>query len=105
MRKVLCIAKIKDKMGELAKNPLIFLLTSALIGILSGVINGFLGSGGGILLIFGMGALLPHQKTKDRFATAVISILPMSAVSAYIYCREGNISLFPYSHYFSAALF
>ncbi len=75
-------------------NPMMnFLLI--LSGISAGILNGFIGSGGGIILIFAMTAFafLPHNvdAVKTRFATAVASILPMSAVSIYFYIKKGAV--------------
>ncbi len=65
-------------------------------GVLAGFLNGFVGSGGGIILIYAMCvfARIPHSPdlTKTYFATAVASILPMSFVSAYFYIRGGAVS-------------
>ncbi len=75
-------------------NPMMnfFLILS---GISAGILNGFIGSGGGIILIFAMTAFafLPHNvdAVKTRFATAVASILPMSAVSIYFYIKKGAV--------------
>ncbi len=67
-------------------------------GVAAGFLNGFVGSGGGIILIFAMTALvaLPHggDTVKARFATAVAAILPMSAVSVYFYVKNGAVSFF-----------
>ena len=69
-------------------------------GICAGIVNGFLGSGGGIILIFVMTALsvriFPENKsggeqTKTLFATAVASILPMSVVSVIFYLTRGSL--------------
>lgn len=70
-------------------------------GILAGVINGFLGSGGGIILIFIMTFLAEksffplglRNDPKSFFATAVASILPMSVISAVFYFLRGDLSL------------
>ncbi len=67
-----------------------------LCGIAAGIINGFLGSGGGIVLIFAMSALVAMPEdtaAKSRFATAVASILPMSAISVYFYARSGALDI------------
>ncbi len=70
----------------------LFLL--AMTGALAGFLNGFLGSGGGIILIFAMTWLCPKTETKERFATAVTAILPLSAFSTFIYLKNGIFSLY-----------
>ena len=69
-------------------------------GLAAGFINGLLGAGGGILLVFLLGALLPSSDTeahvpdkRDIFANALASMLPVTAVSVISYAARGNIHL------------
>jgi len=62
-----------------------------IIGALSGAINGFLGTGGGIAVIFALNLLFPKLDARDRFASAIAVILPMSTVSAVMYSAGGNL--------------
>lgn len=82
----------------------LYYILLALGGICAGMINGFLGSGGGIILIFVMtvfaSRIFPenkqngnNEKTKSLFATAVASILPMSAVSVIFYLTRGSFDI------------
>ena len=96
---------IKNKIRTACESKGVFAAVTLFSGILAGLLNGFLGSGGGIILIFIMGVLLPKRDTRDIFATAVLSILPMSAVSAYFYYQGGGISITEYSPYYASALF
>ena len=50
----------------------------------AGIVNGLLGSGGGILLL---PVLRRHAKTKDAFASALFCILPLSALSCFLYAK------------------
>ena len=65
-------------------------LLFSLDGVLSGVDNGLLGTGGGIIFVY-MLSLLTDNDPKDNFATTLCATLPISAVSAFIYCRNSNV--------------
>lgn len=64
-------------------------LLYAVFGILIGFINGFLGGGGGILVVT---LLLTVGKLQQNnaHATAIAVILPISILSAVIYLINGN---------------
>ena len=55
------------------------------LGIAAGLVNGFLGTGGGIVLMAAMAMLPPGIDPRDRFATVIAVILPVSLVSAAAY--------------------
>ena len=76
-----------------------------IFGVLAGVLNGFLGSGGGIIVIFALTAMFPEQDERDRFVTAVLSVIPMTVVSAFLYVFRDGVESSGNSHYFAAALF
>ena len=61
-------------------------------GLCAGFINGLLGTGGGILIIFTLSKLYPDSDPKDNFATAIACILPMSVVSAGFYLKGGSVA-------------
>ena len=96
---------IKEQFREFCGKGYGLVTVKVIAGILAGMLNGFLGSGGGIILIFIMGVLMPDREPKDVFATAVLSILPMSAVSAYFYHRGGGALAMEYAPYYASALF
>ncbi len=77
---------------------------SLAVGAVAGLINGLLGTGGGILLILAQSLALKEQDTKDRFVTAVVSILPMSVISACMYVGANGLSLGQAAPYLAAAL-
>lgn len=61
-------------------------------GVLAGVANGLIGCGGGIFIVWVLTYLCRESgefSDKDVFATAVASVLPMSAVSAVLYSASG----------------
>lgn len=59
-------------------------------GLLTGVANGFFGGGGGMVLV-PMLTFLLNLETKRAHATALASILPVTAVSAAMYFFNGNL--------------
>ena len=66
----------------------------ALVGcaLLAGIINGLLGAGGGIILVFALSALcksaLPDRR--DLYATALVVTLTLTLISTVLYIRNGN---------------
>ncbi|MBQ7820664.1 MAG: sulfite exporter TauE/SafE family protein [Clostridia bacterium] len=65
-------------------------------GVAAGFVNGMLGTGGGIILVFLLGYLMKRERgynTRDVFATVIASILPMSLVSAWLYLKNGSVGM------------
>ena len=58
------------------------------VGLVIGFINGFLGAGGGILLVPIL-MLLIKEPTKVAHATAVVIILPLCVASGLVYVLKG----------------
>jgi len=60
----------------------------------AGVINGLLGAGGGVIMLYLVRAILEDEGSegsgKDAFATVVAIILPVSIVSAITYAAKGR---------------
>lgn len=82
--------------NSVIRNTAIF----AFIGLCAGLVNGFLGTGGGIVIILALGLLgkkgkkSPHGgSAKDNYVTAIASILPMSAVSLCSYLKNRSFEL------------
>lgn len=69
-----------------AKNKIILVT----LGAISGFINGFLGGGGGVLVVAVLLACLALSQ-KNAQATALLIILPLTAVSAAVYLAQGNV--------------
>lgn len=69
---------------------------------LAGIVNGLLGTGGGIILIFAFQKIFKvtsAEEYKNIFALTIASIFPMSLLSAYLYFQGGHFSfsqLWPY---------
>ena len=66
-----------------------------LIGLSAGIVNGLLGAGGGILIVFGLSPLLGHDKDgkRDIFANALAVMFPVSVISLIGYLSAGRVSL------------
>lgn len=58
----------------------------------AGTVNGFLGTGGGIVLMFALSAAVPDMNVRDRFATLIAVILPLSLISALVYGKAADMS-------------
>lgn len=63
-------------------------------GIGIGFINGFLGSGGGTLVVIALLTILTLSQ-KEAHATALLIILPISLLSSIIYVINGNVEWLP----------
>ena len=76
----------------LTRRKILWLLLS---GLGAGFVNGLLGAGGGIIVVFAMSKLLSEQIThkNDAFANALCVMLPISILSGIMYYSRGNISL------------
>ena len=60
------------------------------LGLVIGAVNGFFGSGGGIIAVQAMEKLGVEQK--KAHATSLLVILPLSIASAVIYFLSGSVS-------------
>jgi uncharacterized membrane protein YfcA len=62
-------------------------------GLLSGLVNGLLGAGGGILIVFGLAPLIARnsEDRRDVFANALCVMLPVSVVSLINYTAAGHL--------------
>ncbi len=67
---------------------------SALLGGLAGLVNGFFGSGGGLLLVPFLIRICKLSQRK-AFATSVAIVLPLCTMSAFLYYLFGGLSLRP----------
>ena len=62
-----------------------------IIGIFAGFVNGILGTGGGTIVVPSIEWL--GVDAKKSHSTAISIILPITAVSAFFYFRQGNVDL------------
>lgn len=65
-----------------------------LMGVLAGLVNGLLGAGGGILIVYAMAFILKDTEPdpRDLYANALCVMLPVSAFSCLRYALAGNLS-------------
>ncbi len=63
-------------------------------GFLSGFVNGLLGAGGGIIIVFIVSKLFNAQGDKNAaFATALCVMLPVSLLSVALYSARGDMNM------------
>ncbi len=77
-----------------AKTRLILL---AATGAVAGFLNGLLGAGGGIVLIYALTALNPDKSedgVRDNFAATIACILPVTLLSAFLYAKDGRMDVY-----------
>ncbi len=65
-----------------------------LSGMVIGLLNGFFGGGGGMVCVPILQKVLKLE-SKQAHATAILVILPISLISAFIYVYNGYISSYP----------
>ncbi|MDD6799843.1 MAG: sulfite exporter TauE/SafE family protein [Firmicutes bacterium] len=74
----------------------------AILGGAAGFVNGFVGTGGGIVLMFGM--MLLCRNSLDRYTLTLAVCAVFSVVSAFAYVRSGNLPLKECAFYLIPAL-
>ena len=62
----------------------------AVLSFAGGMLNGLLGTGGGMILLFALGQLLSPEHGKDAFVISSVGVLAFSAVSAVFYGVGGS---------------
>ena len=68
------------------------IIKKIIAGLLTGILNGLFGGGGGMVLV-PMLTKLMGEDTKKAHATAILIILPMSIVSGIFYAAFGSFDL------------
>jgi len=79
----------KNKTSKLKKGALILIG-----GTIGGFINGLLGAGGGIILLWVLARLNPEKggnAVRDNFAAVVLTVLILSCASAVTYSAKNGI--------------
>ena len=84
------------------KNNIILSVSS----VVSGVMNGFVGTGGGIILYFVLKFINKNKNVniKDIMATTISAVIPMSIISSVIYMIKGKMIYKELTTYLPAAL-
>lgn len=89
------------KTGEMVRTAAAWLRgkRTAWLGAAAGFVNGLLGAGGGIIMVYAFSSVYDKDDdgVKDAFASTVAAILPISVVSALTYTFSGaaQLSLLP----------
>lgn len=69
------------------------LLPLSLIGAAAGAVNGLLGSGAGIVLIYALRAVYPKMKERELFVLSLCTVFFLTLSSALFYGADGRYSL------------
>ena len=77
-----------------------------LFGFLAGTVNGLLGAGGGILVVYAMAYALrgAPSDSRDLYANALCVMLPISVLSCVRYAMSGNLRLDGFTRFAVPAL-
>ena len=75
---------------KLCSSKLFSAVVFSTLAFLAGGLNGFVGTGGGILLVFALGGVLGVDK-KDSFATSLCITVPVSLVALFNYFKTDSI--------------
>lgn len=69
------------------------ILLLALSGVSAGFLNGLLGTGGGIVLVFTLGSLIGKEDKKEVYTLTLAVCLFLSLLSAASYAVNGGITI------------
>ena len=82
-------------------------------GLAAGMINGLLGTGGGIVVVLVLsawyrrmqvGTTVSHDAAKSVYVTSLLTMLPVSLFSALQYAQKGRLELSSFAPYLLPAL-
>ncbi len=66
-----------------------------LVGVCAGLSSGFLGIGGGLATVVGLSAVLGVPQHQAQMVSLVLSLVPTTAPSAWIYWKSGALASWP----------
>lgn len=75
---------------KILSNKLVFLAIFCILSFLGGAINGFVGTGGGMIFVFMLSKMTELDK-KDIFATSLCITVLISLASLLNYATMGNV--------------
>ena len=84
--------KESDGDGALRDLPWVALLA---VGLVAGLSSGFLGIGGGLATVVGLSAVLGVPQHQAQMVSLVMSLIPTTIPSAWIYWSEGSLASWP----------
>lgn len=76
------------KYGKITKYVLL-----CIAGAVGGTVNGLLGSGAGIVLIYALSRLYPDKKNREIFTLSLATVFFLTLCSAIFYGAEGRYSV------------
>lgn len=85
----------KAEGGEDRLLPALPWVTLLVLGLLAGLSSGFLGIGGGLATVVGLSAVLGVAQHKAQMISLVMSLIPTTIPSAWIYWNEGALASWP----------
>ncbi len=65
------------------------------VGLLAGASSGFLGIGGGLATTVGLTADSEFRQRQAQMVSLVLALVPTTAVSAWVYWRQGSLASWP----------
>lgn len=72
------------------KENILYIFLFCLFSFLGGAINGFVGTGGGIIFVFMLSFLTKNEK-RDNFAASLFSMIFISLVGISAYFKAGSV--------------
>ena len=78
------------KLNLRGKQHWLFAFLFIVLSFIGGALNGFLGTGGGILILFMLNRLTKNE-ARDNFVICALSIIPISIVGSFAYFRAGSV--------------